>query len=151
MFSVKVQAQRVDWTVVSVADPRGLQCCIHCDICLFVLCKGRHEIVPAVEMPYSEKSPAPIVIHHVHTTTLCTWRIQFAGAGSLKQDTWGLFQSKHSAWGTILLSSWVDTLYTFGDNIAHCKTESVHFLRLMNSATIHCKSIPSLLSPKAET
>ena len=29
----------------------------------------------------------------------------------------------------------MDTLYTFGDNITHYKTESVHFLGLMNSAT----------------
>ena len=28
----------------------------------------------------------------------------------------------------------MDTLYTFWDNITHYKTESVHFLRLMNSA-----------------
>ena len=33
------------------------------------------------------------------------------------------------------LSSWVDTLYTFWDNITHYKTKSVHFLGLMNSAT----------------
>ena len=34
------------------------------------------------------------------------------------------------------LSSSMDTLYTFwGYNITHCKTESVHFLGLMNSAT----------------
>ena len=32
-------------------------------------------------------------------------------------------------------SSWVDTLYTFGDNITHYKTQSVHILGLMNSAT----------------
>ena len=29
----------------------------------------------------------------------------------------------------------MDTLYTFWDNITHYKTESVHFLGLMNSAT----------------
>ena len=29
----------------------------------------------------------------------------------------------------------MDTLYTFWDNITHYKTESVHFLVLMNSAT----------------
>ena len=29
----------------------------------------------------------------------------------------------------------MDTLYTFWDNINHYKTESVHFLGLMNSAT----------------
>ena len=29
----------------------------------------------------------------------------------------------------------MDTLYTFLDNITHYKTESVHFLGLMNSAT----------------
>ena len=29
----------------------------------------------------------------------------------------------------------MDTLYTFGDNIPHYKTKSVHFLGLMNSAT----------------
>ena len=29
----------------------------------------------------------------------------------------------------------MDTLYTFGDNITHYKTESVHFWGLMNSAT----------------
>ena len=29
----------------------------------------------------------------------------------------------------------MDALYTFGDNITHYKTESVHFLGLMNSAT----------------
>ena len=28
----------------------------------------------------------------------------------------------------------MDTLYTFWDNITHYKTESVHFLALMNSA-----------------
>ena len=31
------------------------------------------------------------------------------------------------------LSSWVDTLYAFWDNITHYKTESVYFF--MNSAT----------------
>ena len=31
-----------------------------------------------------------------------------------------------------LLSSRVDTLYTFWDNMTHYKTESVHFLGLMN-------------------
>ena len=30
----------------------------------------------------------------------------------------------------------MDTLYTFWDNIAHYKTQSVHFLGLMNSATM---------------
>ena len=29
----------------------------------------------------------------------------------------------------------MDTLYTFGDNTTDYKTESVHFLGLMNSAT----------------
>ena len=29
----------------------------------------------------------------------------------------------------------MDTLYTFWDNITHYRTESVHFLGLMNSAT----------------
>ena len=29
----------------------------------------------------------------------------------------------------------MDTVYTFGDNITHYKTKSVHFLGLMNSAT----------------
>ena len=29
----------------------------------------------------------------------------------------------------------MDTLYTFLDNITHYRTESVHFLGLMNSAT----------------
>ena len=29
----------------------------------------------------------------------------------------------------------MDTLYTFGDNITHYRTESVHFLGLMNSET----------------
>ena len=29
----------------------------------------------------------------------------------------------------------MDTLYTFGDNLTHYKTESVHFFGLMNSAT----------------
>ena len=29
----------------------------------------------------------------------------------------------------------MDTLYTSGDNVTHYKTESVHFLGLMNSAT----------------
>ena len=29
----------------------------------------------------------------------------------------------------------MDTLYTFWDKIAHYKTESVHFMGLMNSAT----------------
>ena len=29
----------------------------------------------------------------------------------------------------------MDTLYTFWDNSTHYKTESVHFLGLMNSAT----------------
>ena len=29
----------------------------------------------------------------------------------------------------------MDTLYTFGDNITHYKTEGVHCLGLMNSAT----------------
>ena len=33
------------------------------------------------------------------------------------------------------LSSRVDTLYTFGGNITQYKTESVHFLGLMNSAS----------------
>ena len=33
------------------------------------------------------------------------------------------------------LSSWVDTLYTFWDNVTHYKTGSIHFLGLMNSAT----------------
>ena len=28
----------------------------------------------------------------------------------------------------------MDTLYTFWDNNTHCKTESLHFLELMNSA-----------------
>ena len=37
--------------------------------------------------------------------------------------------------GGCLLSSWLDTLYTFWDNITHYKTESVHFWGLMNSAT----------------
>ena len=35
----------------------------------------------------------------------------------------------------LLLGSCVDTLYTFWDHITHYKTESVHFLGLMNSAT----------------
>ena len=35
----------------------------------------------------------------------------------------------------VMLSSWVDTLYTFWNNITHYKTESVYFLWLMNSAT----------------
>ena len=34
-----------------------------------------------------------------------------------------------------MLSSSVDTLYTFWDNNTHYKTESVHFLGPMNSAT----------------
>ena len=35
----------------------------------------------------------------------------------------------------LLLSSWVDTLYTFWDYITHYKTESVYFWGLMSSAT----------------
>ena len=35
----------------------------------------------------------------------------------------------------LLLSSWVDTLYTFGDNITYYKTKSLHCLGPMNSAT----------------
>ena len=35
----------------------------------------------------------------------------------------------------------MDTLYTFWDNITHYKTESVHFLGLMNSATKTLKEI----------
>ena len=37
--------------------------------------------------------------------------------------------------GERFLGSRVDTLYTFGDNIIHYKTESVRFWGLMNSAT----------------
>ena len=34
----------------------------------------------------------------------------------------------------------MDTLYTFLDNITHYRTESVHFLGLMNSATKKLRS-----------
>ena len=37
-----------------------------------------------------------------------------------------------------LLSSWVDTLYTFWDNTTYSETKSVHFGGLMNSATKPC-------------
>ena len=40
----------------------------------------------------------------------------------------------------------MDTLYTFGDNITHYKTKSVHFLWLMNSATKLYSSLPLVIS-----
>ena len=42
----------------------------------------------------------------------------------------------------------MDTLYTFWDNITHYKTESVHFLGLLNSATRELTSAPEALDPK---
>ena len=48
-------------------------------------------------------------------------------------------------------SSWVDRLYTFGDNITHYKTESLHFGGLMNSATKRLKTIKHSTSPFIQT
>ena len=43
---------------------------------------------------------------------------------------------------SFLVAEW-DTLYTFWDNIAHYKTESVQFWGLMNSATKVCVKLYS--------
>ena len=49
----------------------------------------------------------------------------------------------------------MDTLYTFWDSITHYRTKSVHFLRLMNSATtsitLLSKSQKSLSSRQTES